>query len=57
MTHSAPARPITGFVTTLCRDGKEWMPRLVEMARSGRLDVRPLITHRFKGTIGERRDE
>ena len=52
------------IVTTLCPGGKERMRRLIEMVRHGRLDLRPLLTHRFslsdiaKGyaLFGERRD-
>jgi threonine dehydrogenase-like Zn-dependent dehydrogenase len=36
------------IVTTLCPGGKERMLRLIEMVRRGRLDLQPLITHRFK---------
>jgi alcohol dehydrogenase len=52
------------IVTTLCPGGKERMRRLIEMVRRGRLDLRPLLTHRFKladineayKLFGERRD-
>lgn len=36
------------IVTTLCPGGKERMRRLMEMVLHGRLDLTPLITHRFK---------
>ena len=35
------------IVTTLCPGGKERMRRLMEMVMHGRLDLTPLITHRF----------
>ena len=36
------------IVTTLCPGGKERMRRLIEIVRRGKLDLRPLLTHRFK---------
>ena len=52
------------IVTTLCPGGKERMRRLIEMVRRGKLDLLPLLTHRFKladineayKLFGERRD-
>jgi alcohol dehydrogenase len=52
------------IVTTLCPGGKERMRRLIEMVRRGKLDLSPLLTHRFKladinaayKLFGERRD-
>jgi len=52
------------IVTTLCPGGKERMRRLIEMVRRGKLDLRPLLTHRFKladineayKLFGERKD-
>jgi len=35
------------IVTTLCPGGKERMRRLMIILESGRLDLRPLVTHRF----------
>jgi len=35
------------IVTTLCPGGKERMRRLMEMARTGRVDLTPLLTHTF----------
>ena len=35
------------IVTTLCPGGKERMRRLMDVIHSGRLDARPLVTHRF----------
>jgi threonine dehydrogenase-like Zn-dependent dehydrogenase len=49
--------PLDGFLaglgdhtirTTLCPGGKERMRRLMSVIASGRLDTRPLVTHRFK---------
>jgi threonine dehydrogenase-like Zn-dependent dehydrogenase len=35
------------IVTTLCPGGKERMRRLMELIRHGRVDLAPLLTHRF----------
>lgn len=35
------------IVTTLCPGGKERMRRLMDVCGSGRLDLKPLVTHRF----------
>ncbi|MDQ1591537.1 MAG: alcohol dehydrogenase [Pyrinomonadaceae bacterium] len=52
------------IVTTLCPGGKERMRRLMEMVKSGRVDLTPLLTHTFSldqiteayALFGERRD-
>ncbi len=36
------------IVTTLCPGGKERMRRLMSVIASGRADLKPLVTHRFK---------
>ena len=36
------------IVTTLCPGGKERMRRLMAVIQSGRVDLKPMVTHRFK---------
>lgn len=36
------------IVTTLCPGGKERMRRLMSVIQTGRVDLRPMVTHRFK---------
>jgi len=50
---SVPVEPFAAglgnqkIITTLCPGGKERMRRLIELVLHGRLDLVPLITHRF----------
>ncbi len=36
------------IVTSLCPGGKERMRRLMSVIQSGRVDLGPMVTHRFK---------
>ena len=38
----------TTIATTLCPGGKERMRRLMSVIESGRIDLKPMVTHRFK---------
>ncbi len=45
------------IITTLCPGGKERMRRLIEIVRTGRVDLTPLLTHSFSlDNIGEAYD-